>query len=322
MPNDAIDPAKDLRPVMFAGADWYELLSPTAPEPTAWYLARAPENEWWVQLLSAAFEFAVEHDLVEHYRKRFAGIRAVELTPARAFVEGRQVGFPIWAIANELVVARYLERVLGWTYLAMEPNGRGARRGDWLFRAPSGREVFVEVKSVAEPDRYTGDAAVHVGVWPDYRPRIRDVVKEGYKQLPDDERGTLIVLVGNEILGISHGIMHGALFSALFGQYQITFTAIPEFLPESMRAGPSFHDMLVQPGKHRRLGCVAALVVRGLDVPGVRFYPIHNPFAYKSVRTAADDFGDSNQFVFSESDGHEVDGVHPREAWERMKRID
>lgn len=173
---------------------------------SAWYLAKGDENDWGAQLLNAALHWADLHGLSEHYRTRFEGITPVDVQPQRAEAENRLPSFPIWQIANELVVGCYLERVVGWTYGRHEPDGRQGHRGEWQFTTPSGRDVFVEVKSMSEPD---WSQASGVFSRPDYRNRITKPLGEAYKQLPDDGRATLVVLVAEFKLSISHGIFTG-----------------------------------------------------------------------------------------------------------------
>jgi hypothetical protein len=105
----------DLRPMLFGGAEWYERLQPPAgDELSVWWVAKSPSPERWTpQVLTAAAQFAQEHGLLELYRAKFRGIAAAEFLPARAQADRRSVSFPIWEIAHELLVARYLERVLG-----------------------------------------------------------------------------------------------------------------------------------------------------------------------------------------------------------------
>lgn len=316
--NENIDPAKDLRPVFFGDAEWYKGLDkPRNDELSAWYLTKTPENAWWVQLLNVSFEFATRHGLKQEYQRRFAGILPSELRPDRAQNEGRTVTHPIWQIANELIVGRYLEGVLGWQLQCHSPPGRKQFRGDWQFRSTGGREVFVEVKTMREAERLRGGTGVYSR--PDYRPRIRSALTEAYKQLPDDGRATLVVLVGDEVMSISHGIMHGDLFQSLYGQMQITFTVLPEYDPKTVKLGPSFHDMFVQHAKHRRIGWAAGLIIRGLGQPGLRFYGIQNPYAHETVRLPAGELEQVSRFVVDAGGrGQELQGEHPDAAWARM----
>lgn len=307
----------DLRARYFGGLDWYERLSePRGPEdePTAWYVAKSAEDAWYVRLLNAALAYADERGVSERYRTLFAGINPGDLTRERARADNRSVSFPIWEIANELIVALYLDRVLGWRFVEHAPCGRHQYRGDWAFDAPSGRRVFVEVKSLKEVEpRSTG-----VYSRPSYAQRIRGVLARAYQQLPQDDRATLVVLVGNELLRIPFGLMHGDIFQALYGQIQVRFNVMP-YDPTSVRMGPSFREMFVQVKKHRGLGAAAGLVVGGLDLPGLRFYAIHNPFAHLSARIPPDDFRDIDQFVVDENwMGRIIDGIHPHEAWARI----
>lgn len=304
----------DLRPSYFGGLDWYEgLREPRSKqdEPTAWYCAKDAVDDWYVLQLNAGLAFADEHGLHERYRKLFAGIRPPDLLPTRAKAERRTVSFPIWEIANELIVGRYLERVIGWQYREHEPRGRQQHRGDWEFESPRGRRVFVEVKSLQEPDGYPG------GVFnrSTCDPRIRDVLAGAYKQLPEDDRATLVILVGQELVRVPAGIMHGDIFQSLFGKMQVTFRVMP-YDPESLRMSPSFRDMFTHGTKHRRLGAVA-----GLDRGHLAFYAIHNPYAHKEVRTNPDDFPSATQFIVDDNGrGEIVKGISRDEAWERFSR--
>ena len=143
---------RDLRPEFFGGLEWYENLSPPSGEPSAWRMAKGAEPNIWADILNASLAFAVEHDFVEVYRQRFGGISPKDLQHEHARREGRTCVFPIWEVANELLVARYLERVFGWRFDQHEPAGRGSRKGDWQFVTLQGRIVFIEVKSVREPE--------------------------------------------------------------------------------------------------------------------------------------------------------------------------
>lgn len=314
--NQVVTPNNDdLREVLFGGLPWYEALRESDPSTWgAWRTAKATEPAYWIPLLNAGFAFAVEHDLVDCYRIKFGGISLGDLRVDKAERERRTSTFPIWEIANELIVARYLEKVLEWKFLKHEPEGRGSRRGDWEFVTPSRRHVFVEVKSLQEAE------ARETGVYsrPDYGPRLRSVLKGAYAQLPDDGRATLIVLVGKELMRIPFGIMHGDLFQALYGRIQVRFRVMP-YDPESVRVGPSFRDMFVHGTKHRRLGCVAGLAVGGIDVPVVRVYAIHNPYAYPAVKLVPDDLRNADQFVLDD-DGHgqTVEATGRSDAWSRM----
>src|SRR5262249_34233219 len=135
---------------------WYAELRAKGPRNLwpAWRVTRSREPAWWKGALEVAGRFAIEHDLLDVYRSRFAGIPLNDLTTDRANREFRMSTSPIWEIANELIVARYLERVLRWRYTAHEPPGDKDRRGDWQFETPSGRPVFVEVKSVQEVESW------------------------------------------------------------------------------------------------------------------------------------------------------------------------
>ncbi len=309
-------PPHDLRSLLFGGLAWYEALDEgdDATWPT-WRIAKSHEPAWWKALLNSAFGFAQDHTLVERYRARFSGISRSELRLEKAQRESRTSTFPIWEVANELVVARYLERVLGWRYESHEPPGRGLRRGDWQFLTPSDQRVFVEVKSLREPERHG------TGVFnrPSYSARLRGVLKEAYAQLPDDGRATLVVLVGSEVLRIPFGIMHGDLFQALYGRMQVTFNLMP-YDSASVRMGPSFRDMFVHGTKHRRLAWAAGLAVSGLDLPDLGFYGIQNPYADPTVRIERQAFPNVDRFVVEESGhGHIENGLHPDEVWQLME---
>jgi hypothetical protein len=312
-----VTPSDDLREVLFGGLVWYEALSEAETSTWgAWRTAKGTEAACWIPLLNAGFAFAAEHDLVDRYRIKFAGISLGDLRLDKAERERRVSTFPIWEIANELIVARYLEKVLEWTFREHEPEGRGSRRGDWEFVTRSGRHVFVEVKSLQEAEpRDTG-----VYSRPDYGPRLRSVLKGAYAQLPDDGRATLVVLVGKELMRIPFGIMHGDLFQALYGRIQVRFRVMP-YDPTSVRMGPSFRDMFVHGTKHRRLGCVAGLAAVGIDVPAVRAYAIHNPYAYPAVKLLPEDLRNADQFVIDDDGyGQTVDGIDRNDVWPRMAR--
>ncbi len=231
---------QNLRPQFFSGLEWYEGLSAPAGEPSAWWVAKDGDPNVWVDILNAALAFAIEHDLAEVYRRRFAGISPQDLHHERAQREGRTCSFPIWEIANELLVARYLERVFTWRFDQHEPPGRQDRKGDWQFVTPSGEVVFIEVKSIREPEITGGVFSAN------FTPKVRAVVARAYAQLPLDGRSVLVVLVGG---GLTLDMPAGNpqlswLFGALFGQFQIRFQVMP-FDPSTVRGGPSFRDMTV-----------------------------------------------------------------------------
>lgn len=98
-----------------------------------------------------------------------------------------------------------------------------------------------------------------------------------------------MVLVGREILSVSHGIMFTDLCQTMFGQFQVRFKAFAE--DADYQAGPAFKDMLVHGTKHRRIGCIAAMRITGIDIPHVRFYAIDNPFASPGKRLSDTDTG-------------------------------
>ena len=309
--------ADDLRPLLFDETSWFaELEESTNDYWVVWRVTKSQEPAWWKELLIAAAAFAQDHDLLPEYRRRFAGIPVRALSDSAADTERRQAVAPIWQIANELTVALYLERALGWTLESHEPAGFRHRIGDWQFRTGGGKPVFVEVKSLVEPE-LPGSGVFSRGIASD---RLTSVLKGAYKQLPRDDRATLVVVVGfGLILEISHGIMHGDLFQTLFGRIQITFNVLP-YVPGSERMGPSFQEMFAHAGKHRRLGCVAGLRIGGSDAPGLGFYAIHNPFADASVQLRREDLAHCRQFwVNDDGFGEELDGRQPRENWERIE---
>jgi hypothetical protein len=308
----------DYRPILFGGAPWYEALQPPiGGEPSAWHVAKQPlgnRASHGAQVLNAAATFLQDHGLIERYKRLFAGINSLDLQPARAAAQGRTVTSPIFDIANEFIIARYLDRVLRWEYLEHEPVGRKGHRGDWFFRTPAGREVFVEVKSLSEPDAWPGD---FMYTRPDYRPKIRAVVKGAYQQIPDDQCATLVVLAGEEILSISHGILVGDVAQALFGRFQIRFKPFSD--DPDYRAGPSFRDQLVHSTKHRDLGAVAGFSVRGLDFPEPQFYAIDNPWAYPYRRIPDSDLAGARRFIVDDTGrGQELEGSSMEDARLRM----
>ena len=308
--------AEDLRPLLVEDAPGFgDLQEDTDDMWVAWRLTRSNERAWWRELLIAAASFARDHGLVSHYRRRFAGVAAREISDSAGKVHHRSAVAPIWEIANELVVGVYLERVLGWTLELHEPEGFRGRRGEWQFATPRGRPVFVEVKSLIESEI----VVTHVFSRGVATRRLTSVLRGAYRQLPDDGRSTLVVVVGNGlILEISRGIMHGDLFQTLFGRVVVTFQVLP-YVEGSERMGPTFREMFTHAGKHRRLGCVAGLTIGGLDFPSLGFYAIHNPFADPEVRLHSSDFEDTRQFWVDEDGfGQESQGIHPRVAWGRI----
>lgn len=314
------DPPGDLRPLLFSASAWYEALSTSGSLEEAdsnwpaWRVTVSNEEAWWYQLLNVAAAFARDHHLLDRYQKKFAGISLNELSRETARIRGRSELFPVWEITNELIVGRYLERVVGWQYCSHEPKGRQQHRGDWEFTDLSGKQVFVEVKSLAEPE----PGAVGVYSRPSFAHRLRTVLKGAYRQLPDDGRSTLVVVVGRDITRIPFGVMHGDLFQALYGQMQINFRVMP-YDPESVRVGPSFREMFVHGTKHRRLGAVAGLAVSGDESPSLRFYSIQNPYANTSVKLDARAFADTTTFVVDEhGHGKEFHGIGPEEVWHRI----
>jgi hypothetical protein len=202
-----------------------------------------------------------------------------------------------------------------WDFETYEPPGFRGRFGDWQFSPAAGRSVFVEVKTLVEPESYS-TGVFSRGIASE---RLTGVLRRAYRQLPRDDRGTLVVVVGaGLILGVSHGIMHGDLFQTLFGRMQVTFKVLP-YVPGSEKMAPSFREMFAHAGKHRRLGCVAGLNVGGHETPGLGFYAIHNPFADQAVRLKRADFPAVRQFwVGRDGIGEEIDGLHPHSHWERI----
>lgn len=304
----------DARPLLFSGLDWYEELEePQDDIPSAWFRTKG-HLTWAGQLLSVAAEFASSHGLLDAYRTRLAGIDRADLTVARAKAFSRAVSSPIWVIVHELIVACFLERVLGWQYLSHEPSGNKKTRGDWEFATAGGEVVFVEVKTAEEPEIYEDSGAFSRS------PRdkqIRGILKGAYKQLPDDGRKTLVVIIGREMLGIPYGIIHGDVFQTLFGQFQVRFRPFEE--DAKLRGGPSFRDMLVHGTKHRRLGCIAGFELSGLDFPQLRFYAIENPFSNRTNRLAADSLQYARRYVVDAAGvGQEHTGLSHEDAWNRM----
>ncbi len=307
--------------MLFDGLDWYQSLP--APEnggSYVWYVVKGPLDDLWARLLNAALRFAADHDLIEVYRKKFAGVSLSDFQPSRAKKERRSQAFPIWRIANELLVARYLERVLNWKFTTHEPKGAADFVGDWQFAAPSGKAVFVEVESPGEPD-----PAPSSGAYSEAIPtgRVQRLLKEAYRQLPDDDRATFVVLVGGRTLWTApYAPLIGAVPSALFGSYGVTVRVLP-YDPNSVREGPSFHNMFVHADKNRGLGCVGALRPAGLDDPTLAFYAIHNPSARQGAILDAADLGVVWQFVVNASgEGRFVGEDDPDEAWRRVDSND
>ncbi|MCU0649685.1 MAG: hypothetical protein MUF00_16970 [Gemmatimonadaceae bacterium] len=307
----------DLRPLLFDGAPWYASLKAGHADTFGlWRVTKSPEEAYWAHLLSLAASFAQRHGLLEPYRIRIAGIPLQALTHSSAQREHRASTDQLWDVTNELIVAAYLERLLGWTYLQHEPQGRASHRGEWEFRTPSGRVVFVEVKSLHESEE------VPRGVYSRgvQRDRIHAVLKGAYQQLPNDDRATLVVLVGRgELPRISHGILYGDIFQSLFGQMQVRFPVGVDVEEARVRVTPSFRDMFVQRAKHRRLGVIAGLALGGLELPLARFYAIHNPYAHENCRLPASDFADIHQFVVDAAGAAaQVNGLSLEDAWARI----
>jgi hypothetical protein len=309
----------DLRPLLFDGLPWYNSLEePSAGVESAWYTIKGYIS-WGGPLLSVAAGYAREKGLLATYRERFRQIAPHDLTPAAARSAGRKVTDPIWSIANELIVACYLERVLRWRFVAHDPPGRDNRVGDWLFDAPSGRRVFVEVKSPDEPNPAQDSGAHCVPV---RAARVRKLVSNAYGQLPKSDCATLVVIVGEDLVRIQGSLVYGDVFQSLFGALQLSFTV--ESADPSPRLGPSFRDMLVHRSKHRELGCIAGMHVSGFpEKPRLLLYAIDNPFARPGRRIPPPDLLNARRFVFDEAGrGEEFNGISLGQTWRRMQQTD
>lgn len=306
----------DLRPLLFDGSEWYQSLEPpTDNAASAWFMSKQPGN-WAAEVLSVAARFAAQHDLLEHYRGCFQGIRFQDLLPERAKANRRSVTSPIWVIAHELIVAAYLQNVLGWIYVLHEPPGYKTTRGDWEFVTPAGRHVFVEVKTAEEPDVVETAGVFSRGV---KSKQLREIIRGAYKQLPDDGRANLLVIVGREMLEISHGIELGDLYQTLFGEYQIRFRPFED--DPKFRGGPSMRDMQIHGTKHRRIGCIAGMHLYGSDFPRIGFYVIDNPFAYKGTRLDRRAFHNAIGLHFDDSgQGRFGKGLSLGEVWDVFSR--
>src|SRR5688572_19833468 len=120
--------AADLRPLLFGGLPNFDSLSAVDDHLwPVWRVTRSDEPAWWIGALNAAAAFAEEHGLLERYRAKFASIPVSELRTDKAEAARRSSVFPVWEIANELVVGRLLNRLLGWKLQVHEPAGRGSR---------------------------------------------------------------------------------------------------------------------------------------------------------------------------------------------------
>lgn len=182
---------EDLREEFLLNAPWYSALEqPIKGSQSAWYFAKGPADRAQIALVNHALAFAKHNALDGHYKALLAGISPSAPTPERARSEGRGVCFPLFEVLNELIVATLLCGALGWRCAGHEPLGHRAKRGDWEFALASGKHVFVEVKSLSEPDYGDG-----VFTKPSSTARISNVLKRAYKQLPHDERATVVVLV-------------------------------------------------------------------------------------------------------------------------------
>lgn len=310
--------SSSLRHRFFSGLQWYEALEkPNDPKvSSAWYLAKRPDSTWPVALLEHALDYARHHSLEDTYRRRFADISEKSLTHERAQAEGRRVTDPIWQIAVELVAARFLDRVCHWKLLRHEPQGDKECVGDWEFATPHQQSVFVEVKYLQEPETIPTTTMV---AKPDYRPKIRSSLARAYRQLPADGRATLVVLFGDESTELVGDVLTSAIFEALFGTTQVTFTIED---PDSMAIGPSLHDMFVQVAKHRRMGAVAGLTLRGLDIPNVQAHAVHNPFAYPQVRLRPEGLEPMERFyVNGEGKAVCTPASHAHDVWRHFVAV-
>lgn len=309
--------AKDIRYRMFSGIPWFDNLRKpqSLDEESAWYLLKDRDPEWYVCLLKVALRYAEERDVWSHYQARFQKISAKEFLPARIAADNRTAAFPIWEIASELVVAAYLEHVLGWRLKAHEPSGRGNAKGDWEFTTRTGRIVFVEVKTVREPPFRPSNNVFSRG---SYANRLTETLKRAYIQLPDDGRATLVVLVGDQYLRPSWGIVQTDLFAALFGQFILQFP-INSQRPKVSYAGPSFREMFLGRQKNRRLGAVAGLAIRGLFEPGLLFYGVHNPFAKRTVRLNQRALAAAWRVAWRGGSGRVIGKPNAPTAWAKMR---
>lgn len=307
----------DLRHLLFGDSEWFQDLEEESDDLwVLWRITRSAQQAWWRELLTAAACFASRHGLIQLYRQRFAGIPVPSMRDSVGEAENRNPLAPIWEIASELIVGLVLESTLGWTLLAHEPPGHRDRIGDWLFETPAGKPVFVEVKTLEEPVRYPSVFAREPAT-----DRLTNVLKGAYRQLPRDERATLVVVVGigvSLILGTPHGIYHSDIFQTLFGRLQVRFPVLP-YNEELQEMGPAFRDMFAHAGKHRRMGVVGGLILGGLDTPGVGFYVVHNPFADDACSLTPDDFPQVSQYwVDAVGVGDEISGMAGGERWQTI----
>ncbi len=308
----------DLRAQMFNGLPWFHALTrPPAPRITsAWYVAKDQDAEWNVCLLEAALQYAKNRGLWSTYRRRFEGIGVGDVSLARANAENREADFVIWEIAAELVAAAYLEHVLRWTFCRHEPPGDRKRLGDWEFETPDGKLVFVEVKTLCEPQwRPTSGGYFRRS----QAGRLGKLLSRAYRKLPADDRATLVVVVGFDLIRIPFSLVQSDLFASLFGQFVVKFNVMTP-APQVTYAGPSFREMLVGHTKRRRLGVVAGLVLRGLSSPMPLLYSLHNPFAYDAARIGPAHFADCPQFVWSDRLGEERGRNNAEDAWRSMQQ--
>ncbi|MBK8246662.1 MAG: hypothetical protein IPK85_04590 [Gemmatimonadetes bacterium] len=306
----------DRRAQWFQDLPWYRALEePGHGEASAWYLAKMAEHRAQHDLLNTALAYAEAHDLQRPFLSRFGGIALRDLSPAKARAELRSVTAPIWNVADELLVASFLERVLHWEFDHHEPRGHRDYKGDWQFRTPDGQVVFVEVKSVSEPEYPT------TGVFsrPHFIPRLHQLLKGAYRQLPDDERANCVVIVahGGIILEIPYGIRFGDLFQAFFGEtvFRAPFdgTSVGELSLTS-----THREMFVQPNKNRRLGAVMGFDLGGgISDPAPVCYAIHNPLGHeRNVLTLSATEG-LQRFHVQADEPRLERGLSPIEIWRK-----
>ncbi len=300
---------------MFAGLEWYDSLKrPTDPGvASAWYCTSDPDAEWEVCLLKVALLYARHRGLWDVYRERFSGIRTAEISIERARACGRLPSAPVWQIATELMVAAILEHAFGWRYVTHEPLSRDGKRGDWLFITPQGQTAFVEVKTLDEPVMALGES-----IRRSCAPRIRNLLARAYKQLPDTLVATLVVIVGNDAMRVDSGLLLGNLAAAMFGEYQLELTVMTPS-PRITYAGPSFRNMAVGHAKHRLLGTVAGLSLRGLFSPEPLFYALHNPFANPGSRLNPSAFDGALQLTWDDSHGTVIGSRREDEVWRALR---
>ena len=63
----------------------------------------------------------------------------------------------------------------------------------------------------------------------------------------------------------------------------------------------------------------AGFVVSGMDAPTLRFYAMHNPYAYRGCSLPAADLAGADQFtVDADGQGEEQLGLSPTDVWQKM----